>query len=130
MLPPMLRTPSSFKDARFEKTAGDKDSTWLWLSRSLVKCDGKTTPSNDTMLLLARSRVLRDPGQTTPLNDSSLFSLRSSTTNDEGNTTPDNDLMAFPRRIRVVTADTLSKLGAGTEVMFKLYRVSSVSLSQ
>jgi hypothetical protein len=32
--------------------------------------------------------------------------------------------MAFPRRIRVVTVDMLSKLGAGTEVMFKLYRTS------
>jgi hypothetical protein len=79
-------------------------------------------PSNDTMLLLPRSRVLRDTGQTTPLNDSSLFLLRSSDTNEGGNTTPDNDFMAFPRRIRVVTADMLSKMGADTEVMFKLYR--------
>jgi hypothetical protein len=47
-----------------------------------------------------------------------------SATNEEGNTTPDNDLMAFARRIRVVTFDILSKLGAGTEVMFKLYRTS------
>jgi hypothetical protein len=76
------------------------------------------------MLLLPRSRALRDAGQTTPLNDSSLFSLRSSSTNEGGNTTPDNDFMAFPRRIRVVTVDMLSKLGAGTEVMFKLYRTS------
>ena len=81
-------------------------------------------PSNDTMLLLPRSRVLRDTGQTTPLNDSSLFLLRSSDTNEGGNTTPDNDFMAFPRRIRVVTADMLSKMGADTEVMFKLYRTS------
>jgi hypothetical protein len=79
------------------------------------------------MLLLPRSRVLRDAGQTTPLNDSSLFSLRSSATNEGGNTTPANDFMAFPRTIRVVTVDMLSKLLAGTEVMFKLY---SVSLSQ
>jgi hypothetical protein len=67
---------------------------------------------------------LRDPGQTTPLNDSSLFSLRSSVTNEEGNTTADNDMMVFPRRIRLFTVDMLSKLPAGTDVMFKLYRAS------
>ena len=76
------------------------------------------------MIIAEAKPCLRDAGQTTPFNDSSLFSLRSSATNEGGNTTPDNDFMAFPRRIRVVTVDMLSKLGAGTEVMFKLYRTS------